>query len=260
MDKEQEKAAKARDTALNGALGQIEREFGKGSIMRMGDPEAAINVKAVPTGALSLDLALGVGGLPRGRVVEIFGPESSGKTTLVYHVLAQAQRQGGICAFIDAEHAMDPEYARRIGVDVDELLVSQPDHGEQALEIADVLIRSGAIDVVAIDSVAAPFRPAEFDITYGEGITHEGCLLDLALEHDLVSKSGSFFSYGELRLGQGRNNTKQYLAENRDLAGEIEAKLFAELGVDRKPAPPQAVPDLEDEVPAEEAAPARKAA
>jgi recombination protein RecA len=358
MDKEQEKAAKARDTALNGALGQIEREFGKGSIMRMGDPEAAVSVVAVPTGALSLDLALGVGGLPRGRIVEIFGPESSGKTTLVYHVLAQAQKQGGICAFIDAEHAMDPEYARRIGVDVDELLVSQPDHGEQALEIADVLIRSGAIDVVAIDSVAAltpkaelegamgdqtvglqarmmsqamrklagnlnrantlcvftnqirekvgvmfgspetqpggralkfyssqrldirrietlkdgteavgnrvrvkvvknkvaaPFRQAEFDIEYGQGISGEGCILDLGIEHKVVEKSGSFFSYGDERLGQGRNNAKAFLRENPDIARAIEDKIYAAMGIERSagPAPVAAVADpVEAEEPA----------
>ncbi len=168
MDKDQEKAAKARDSALNGALTQIERQFGKGSIMRMGDEEAAVQVAAIPTGALSLDLALGVGGIPRGRIVEVFGPESSGKTTLLYHVLAEAQKQGGICAFIDAEHAMDPIYAKRIGVDVDELLVSQPDHGEQALEIADLLIRSGAIDVVAIDSVAALTPRAELEGQMGD--------------------------------------------------------------------------------------------
>ena len=356
MDKEQEKAAKARDTALNGALGHIEREFGKGSIMRMGDPEAAVNVQAVPTGALSLDLALGVGGMPRGRIVEIFGPESSGKTTLVYHVLAQAQRQGGICAFIDAEHAMDPEYARRIGVDVDELLVSQPDHGEQALEIADVLIRSGALDVVAIDSVAAltpkaelegamgdqtvglqarmmsqamrklagnlnrantlclftnqirekvgvmfgspetqpggralkfyssqrldirrietlkdgteavgnrvrvkvvknkcaaPFRQAEFDIDYGMGISTEGCLIDLGIEHSVIEKSGSFFSFNEERLGQGRNNVKGFLRENPDVASTIEDKIYEALGIDRSPSRPVAVadPPAEDEAP-----------
>jgi recombination protein RecA len=168
MDKEQEKAAKARDAALNGALGQIERQFGKGSIMKMGDEEFAVSVAAIPTGALSLDLALGVGGCPRGRIVEVFGPESSGKTTLLYHLLAEAQKTGGICAFIDAEHAMDPVYAKRIGVDVDELLVSQPDHGEQALEIADLLIRSGAIDVVAIDSVAALTPKAELEGAMGD--------------------------------------------------------------------------------------------
>jgi recombination protein RecA len=148
-------AVVAREVALRGALGHIEREFGKGTLMRMGDPDAQVRCEAIPTGALSLDLALGIGGVPRGRVVEVFGPESSGKTTLVYHVLAQAQALGGVCAFIDAEHAMDPLYAREIGVDIDELLVSQPDYGEQALEIADVLVRSGAVDVVAIDSVAA---------------------------------------------------------------------------------------------------------
>src|ERR671914_1091931 len=168
MDKEQEKAAKARDAALNGALGQIERQFGKGSIMRMGDEDAAVRVSAIPTGALSLDLALGVGGMPRGRIVEGFGPGSSGKTTLGYHVLANAQKLGGICAFIDAEHAMDPAYAKRIGVDIDELLVSQPDHGEQALEIADLLIRSGAVDIVAIDSVAALVPKAEIEGEMGD--------------------------------------------------------------------------------------------
>ena len=148
-------AVVAREVALRGALGHLEREFGKGTLMRMGDPGAQVRCEAIPTGALSLDLALGIGGVPRGRIVEVYGPESSGKTTLAYHVLAQAQRLGGVCAFIDAEHAMDPLYAREIGVDIDELLVSQPDYGEQALEIADVLVRSGAVDVVAIDSVAA---------------------------------------------------------------------------------------------------------
>jgi recombination protein RecA len=168
MDKEQEKAAKARDSALQSALTQIERQFGAGSIMKMGDDAAAVRVQVVPTGALSLDLALGVGGLPRGRIVEIFGPESSGKTTLVYHLISEAQKRGGICAFIDAEHAMDPGYAKRIGVDVDELLVSQPDHGEQALEIADLLIRSGAVDLVAIDSVAALTPRAELEGAMGD--------------------------------------------------------------------------------------------
>ena len=168
MDKEQQKAAQARESALKNALGQIEREFGAGSIMKMGDEAAAVRVQAIPTGALSLDLALGVGGVPRGRIVEVFGPESSGKTTLLYHVLANAQRLGGICAFIDAEHAMDPAYAKRIGVDVDELLVSQPDHGEQALEIADLLIRSGAVDVVAIDSVAALTPKSELEGAMGD--------------------------------------------------------------------------------------------
>src|SRR5919205_1312319 len=163
-----DQAAKAREAALQGALTQIERQFGKGTVMRMGDEGAQVKVNAIPTGALSLDLALGVGGLPRGRIVEVFGPESSGKTTLVYHVLAEAQQQGGVCAFIDAEHAMDPVYAKRIGVNVDELLVSQPDYGEQALEIADLLIRSGAIDVVAIDSVAALTPKTELEGQMGD--------------------------------------------------------------------------------------------
>ena len=336
MDKEQEKAAKARDAALNSALAQIRKDHGEGAIMKMGDENAAVRVKAIPTGALSLDIALGVGGLPQGRIVEVFGPESSGKTTLVYHVLAEAQKRGGICAFIDAEHAMDPIYAKRIGVDVDELLVSQPDYGEQALEIADMLIRSGTIDVVAIDSVAAltpkvelegqmgdqtvglqarmmsqamrklagnlnrantlclltnqirekigvmfgspetqpggralkfyssqrldirrietlkegteavgnrvrvkvvknkvaaPFRQAEFDIEYGQGISTAGCILDLGIEHDIVSKSGSFFSYGEQRLGQGRNNAKAFLRENPEMMKEIEEKIYVATGI-----------------------------
>src|SRR5256714_3853806 len=325
------KEAKAKDAALQAAKAHIDREFGQGSLMRLGD-KSAIEIEAIPTGALSLGLALGVGGVPRGRIVEIFGPESSGKTTLVYHVIAEAQELGGICAFIDTEHAIDPIYAKRIGVDVDELLVSQPDYGEQALEIVDVLVRSGAVDLVAIDSVAAltprvelegqmgetqvglqarlmsqalrklagnlsrantvcvftnqirekigvqfgspetqpggwalkfyssqrldirrietlkegteavgnrvrvkvvknkvaaPFRQAEFDIEYGAGISKEGCLLDLGLEHDLVQKSGSFFSYGETRLGQGRNNVKQFLSDNPELAAEIGKKVLA---------------------------------
>ena len=304
--------------------------------MRMGDEGAQVKVNAIPTGALSLDLALGIGGMPRGRIVEVFGPESSGKTTLVYHVLAEAQKLGGVCAFIDAEHAMDPLYAQRIGVDIDELLVSQPDYGEQALEVCDMLVRSGAVDVVALDSVAAltpraelegqmgdqtvglqarmmsqamrklagnlnrtqtlclftnqirekvgvmfgspetqpggralkfyasqrldirrietlkdgteavgnrvrvkvvknkvaaPFRQAEFDIEFGKGISTSGCLLDLGIEHNVVSKSGSFFSYGDERLGQGRNNAKGYLDEHQEIATEIEAKVYAALGI-----------------------------
>src|SRR5438093_3127623 len=356
-----DKEAKAKDAALQAAVTQIERQFGQGSVMRLGS-DSAVQVETISTGALSLDVGLGVGGVPRGRLVEMFGPESSGKTTLVYHIIAEAQALGGICAFIDTEHAIDPIYAKRIGVDVDELLVSQPDYGEQALEIVDVLVRSGAVDLVAIDSVAAltprvelegqmgevqvglqarlmsqalrqlpgklsrantvcvftnqirekigvtfgspetqpggralkfycsqrldlrrietlkegteavgnrvrvkvvknkvaaPFRQAEFDVEYGVGISHEGCLLDLGLEHDLVQKSGSFFSYGELRLGQGRNNTKQYLAENPELASEIEAKLLEALGIERAPAA-RAAPIAEPEVEAEE--PERKAA
>jgi len=333
-----EKAAKARDVALQGALAQIERQFGKGSVMRMGDEGARVKVSAVPTGALSLDLALGIGGVPRGRIVEVFGPESSGKTTLMYHILAEAQKLGGVCAFIDAEHAMDPLYAQTIGLDIDELLVSQPDYGEQALEIADMLVRSSAVDVIVIDSVAAltpraelegqmgdttvglqarmmsqamrklagnlnrtqtlcvftnqirekvgvmfgspetqpggralkfyasqrldirrietikegteavanrvrvkvvknkvapPFRQAEFDIEFGKGISTAGCLIDLGIEHNVVTKSGSFFSYGEDRLGQGRNNAKAFLNEHPEIAKEIEDKIYRALGIDR---------------------------
>jgi recombination protein RecA len=336
----------AKGAALKAALTQIERQFGQGSLMRLGDDAASVAVSVVPTGALSVDLALGVGGVPRGRIVEIFGPESSGKTTLVYEIIAQAQKTGGVCAFIDTEHAIDPAYARRIGVDIEELLVSQPDHGEQALEIADVLIRSGAVDVVAIDSVAAltpraelegqmgdqqvglqarlmsqalrklagnlnrantvciftnqirekigvmfgspetqpggralkfyasqridirrietlkegteavgnrvrakivknkvapPFRQAEFDIEYGLGISSEGCLIDLGIEHGIVQKSGAFFSYGGDRLGQGRNNAKQFLREQPAMAREIEAKIYEALGLERVGGTPAAV-------------------
>jgi len=344
------KEAKARDAALEAAVKQIDRQFGAGSLMRLGE-SAAIPIEAISTGALALDLALGIGGVPRGRIVEIFGPESSGKTTLVYHIIAEAQARGGVCAFVDTEHALDPIYAGRIGVDTDELLVSQPDHGEQALEIVDVLVRSGAVDVIAVDSVAAltpraelegqmgetqvglqarlmsqalrkltgnlsrantvcvftnqirekigvmfgspetqpggralkfyssqrldirrietlkegteavgnrvrvkvvknkvaaPFRQAEFDIEYGEGISKEGGLLDLALEHELIQKSGSFFSYGELRLGQGRNNVKAFLAENKEVAAEIEAKVLEAVA--------PAVDDAEVPAPVEQAA------
>jgi recombination protein RecA len=323
-----------REHALDAALSQIERQFGKGSVMRMSD-QAQVSVGAVSTGSLSLDLALGIGGLPRGRVVEIFGPESSGKTTLVYHVIAEAQRRGGICAFIDAEHAMDPQYAGRIGVDIDELLVSQPDTGEQALEICELLVRSGALDVVAVDSVAAlvpkaeiegemgdshvglqarlmsqalrkltgtlnrteticiftnqlrekigvmfgnpettpggralkfyasvrldirrietlkegveaignrvrvkvvknkvapPFKQAEFDIMYGSGISWEGTVLDAALERKIVQKSGSYFSFGDERLGQGRQNATAFLREHPDVCQQMLARLQALVG------------------------------
>src|SRR5216110_3521642 len=326
-----------REEALDVALGQIERQFGKGSVMKMSD-RAQVSVGAVSTGSLSLDLALGIGGLPRGRIVEIFGPESSGKTTLVYHVIAEAQRRGGICAFIDAEHAMDPQYARRIGVNIDDLLVSQPDTGEQALEIAELLVRSGALDVVAIDSVAAltpkaeiegemgdthvglqarlmsqalrklagtlnrtdticifvnqlrekigvmfgnpettpggralkfyssvrldirriesikdaaevvgnrtrvtvvknkvapPFKQAEFDIIYGTGISWEGTVLDTGLERKVVQKSGSYFSFDEERLGQGRQNATAFLREHPDVTQQILQQLQVELGADQ---------------------------
>jgi recombination protein RecA len=350
------KDAKAKDAALEAAVTQIERDFGQGALMRLG-ADAAIPIEAIPTGALALDLALGIGGVPRGRIVEIFGPESSGKTTLIYHVIAEAQARGGICAFIDTEHSIDPGYAGKIGVDTDELLVSQPDYGEQALQIADRLIASAAVDVVAIDSVAAltpkaeldgqigdttvglqarlmsqamrklagnlnrtntvclftnqirekvgvqfgspetqpggralkfyasqrldirrietlkegteavgnrvrvkvvknkvasPFKQAEFDIEYGIGISREGGLIDFGIEHGLVQKSGSFFSYGELRLGQGRNNAKQFLAENPEVAAELETKIRATLGIGGEGAA-QAEPQAPVEPPVAEA-------
>lgn len=316
--------------ALEGALVQIERQFGKGSIMKLGDVAGKFDVEVIPTGALSLDIALGIGGVPRGRVVEIFGPESSGKTTVALHIIAQAQKMGGIAAFIDAEHAMDPYYAKNLGVDIDNLYLSQPDTGEQALEICEALVRSGAIDVVVVDSVAAlvpraeiegemgdpfvglqarlmsqalrkltgvisksrataifinqlrekvgvtfgnpevtpggralkfyasvrldvrkmetlkqgadmignrtkvkvvknkiapPFKQAEFDIMYGHGISREGIIVDMAAELNIISKSGAWYSYGEERLGQGRENAKDFLKEHPELALEIEKKL-----------------------------------
>ena len=318
-----------REKALEMALAQIDKQYGKGSIMRMGD-KTDMAIEAIPTGALALDVALGIGGLPRGRVVEIYGPESSGKSTLAMHVVAEAQRNGGICAYIDAEHAMDPVYARAIGVDIDQLLISQPDTGEQALEIADMLIRSGALDVVVIDSVAAltpkaeiegdmgdshmglqarlmsqalrkltanlnksntiaifinqlrekigvmfgspettpggralkfyssvrldirriesikdgaevvgartrvkvvknkvapPFRQAEFDITYGKGISREGSVLDLAVEMGIAKKSGAWFTYDGEQLGQGRENSKQFLIDNPDVMMQMSARV-----------------------------------
>ena len=325
--------AQDKKTALETALAQIEKQFGKGAVMKLG-ANVAMQVDAISTGSLGLDLALGVGGMPRGRVVEVYGPESSGKTTLALHVLAEAQKKGGEVAFIDVEHALDPEYARALGVDIDSLLVSQPDTGEQALEICEALVRSGAIDVVVIDSVAAlvpkaeidgemgdsfvglqarlmsqalrkltgivnktnctcifinqlrekvgvmygnpettpggralkfyssvridirrgeqlkdgstvvgnrtkakivknkvapPFRVAEFDILYGEGISKEGNLLDSAVQLDIIHKSGAWFSYGDQRIGQGRENTRKYLKENPAIAAEIEALVRAEL-------------------------------
>ena len=325
-----------RHQALEMAVGQIEKQYGKGSIMRLGE-RGHVGVEAIPTGALALDLALGIGGLPRGRVVEIFGPEASGKSTLAMHVVAEAQRNGGVCAYIDAEHAMDPVYAANIGLNVDDLYISQPDTGEQGLEIADMLIRSGALDVVVIDSVAAlvpraeiegemgdahvglqarlmsqalrkltanlnrsrticvfinqlrekigvmwgspettpggralkfyssvrldirrveaikdgaeivgnrtrvkvvknkvsaPFRQAEFDIMYGRGISREGSLLDVGVDLGIVKKAGAWFTYEGEQLGQGRENAKQFLAENLDLMVEISEKVRAASGID----------------------------
>jgi len=319
-----------RKKALGAALSQIERQFGKGAIMRMGDAAAVKDIEVVSTGSLQLDIALGVGGLPRGRVVEIYGPESSGKTTLSLEVVAQVQKAGGTAAFIDAEHALDPGYARKIGVDVDELLLSQPDSGEQALEIADMIVRSGAVDIIVIDSVAAltpkaelegemgdthmglqarlmsqalrkltanikrsntlvvfinqirmkigvmfgnpetttggnalkfyasvrldirrigsikrgdevvgnetrvkvvknkvapPFKQVEFDILYGEGISREGELIDLGVKHKVVEKSGAWYSYAGDRIGQGRDNVREYLKEHKDVAKAIDAQL-----------------------------------
>ncbi len=330
-DERQEKSR-----AVDLALSQIEKQFGKGSIMRLGNKEAIVPIAVISTGSISFDAALGVGGFPRGRVVEIFGPESSGKTTVALQVIAEAQKTGGMAAFVDAEHALDPAYAKKLGVDVDNLLVAQPDYGEQALEIAEALVRSNGIDVLVVDSVAAlvpkaelegemgdshmglqarlmsqalrkltgivsksrtclvfinqirekigvmfgnpetttggralkfyssvrvdirriaaikdgdlvvgsrtkikvvknktaaPFREAEFDIMYGEGISREGDLLDLGVAKELVEKSGAWFSYKGERIGQGRENVKQFLRENRDITAKLEAELRRELGL-----------------------------
>jgi recombination protein RecA len=324
-----------REKALESALAQIDRQFGKGSVMRLGSDERA-PVEVVPTGSIALDVALGVGGLPRGRIIEIYGPESSGKTTLTLHAIANVQRAGGIAAFIDAEHALDPDYAQKLGVDIDQLLVSQPDTGEQALEIADMLVRSGAIDLVVIDSVAAlvpkaeiegemgdshvglqarlmsqalrkltgglnqtnttmifinqlrekigvffgspettaggkalkfyasvrldirrietlkdgtdavgnrtrvkvvknkmapPFKQAEFDILYGVGISREGSLIDFGVEHGIVKKSGAWYTYDGEQLGQGKENARNFLIKNVDVAAEIETKIKQKLGI-----------------------------
>ena len=304
-----------KSKALAAALAQIEKNFGKGSIMKMDGSQQEENLDVISTGSLGVDLALGVGGLPRGRVVEIFGPESSGKTTLCLEAIAQCQKNGGICAFIDAEHAFDPIYARKLGVKVEELYLSQPDTGEQALEICDTLVRSGGIDMVVVDSVAAlvpkaeiegemgdshvglqarlmsqalrkltghikrtntlvvfinqirmkivrldirrtgqikkgddvignetkvkviknkvapPFRQAEFDILYGEGISWEGELIDLGVKHDIVEKSGAWYSYNGAKIGQGKDNVRVWLKENPDIANEIDAKIRAAVGI-----------------------------
>lgn len=340
-----------REKALEMALSQIEKQYGKGSVMKMGE-KTSMDIESIPTGALSLDIALGIGGLPRGRVVEIFGPESSGKSTLAMHVVAEAQRNGGICAYVDAEHAMDPNYAARIGVDVDELLISQPDTGEQALEIADMLVRSGALDVIVIDSVAAltpkaeiegemgdshvglqarlmsqalrkltanlnktnticifinqlrekigvmfgspettpggralkfyssvrldirrieaikdgvevvgnrtrvkvvknkmasPFKQAEFDIMYGKGISREGTALDMAVDMNIVKKSGAWYTYEGEQMGQGRENAKNFLVENPEIMVEISDRILAEVGIGvDDDAPIDLVPDNDD--------------
>ncbi|MEA5154586.1 recombinase RecA [Raineyella sp.] len=328
-------AVNNREQALNAALGQIEKQYGKGSVMRLGDRTHA-NIEVIPTGSVALDIALGVGGLPRGRVVEIYGPESSGKTTVALHAVAQAQAQGGICAFIDAEHALDPEYAKKLGVDTDALLVSQPDNGEQALEIADMLVRSGALALIVIDSVAAltpraeiegemgdshvglqarlmsqalrkmtgalssagttaifinqlrekigvmfgnpetttggralkfyasvrldvrrietlkdgtemvgnrtrvkvvknkvapPFKQAEFDIIYGQGISREGSLIDMGVETGLVRKAGAWFTYDSDQLGQGKENARNFLKTHPEVATELETKIKTKMGI-----------------------------
>jgi recombination protein RecA len=324
-----------REKALESALAQIDRQFGKGSVMRLGSDDRA-PVEVIPTGSIALDVALGIGGLPRGRIIEIYGPESSGKTTLTLHAIANVQRAGGIAAFVDAEHALDPDYAQKLGDDIDQLLVSQPDTGEQALEIADMLVRSGAIDLVVIDSVAAlvpkaeiegemgdshvglqarlmsqalrkltgglnqtnttmifinqlrekigvffgspettaggkalkfyasvrldirrietlkdgaeavgnrtrvkvvknkmapPFKQAEFDILYGVGISREGSLIDFGVEHGIVKKSGAWYTYDGEQLGQGKENARNYLLKNADVAAEIESKIKEKLGI-----------------------------
>ena len=324
-----------KDKALDAALSQIERAFGKGSIMRLGQ-NSHIDIEAISTGSLGIDIALGIGGMPKGRIIEIYGPESSGKTTLALSVIAQAQKKGGTCAFIDAEHALDPGYAKKIGVDIENLLISQPDAGEQALEIADTLVRSGAIDVLVVDSVAAlvpkaelegemgdshvglqarlmsqalrkltaiinksntcvifinqlrekvgvmfgspetttggkalkfyasirldvrrvdqvkdgsniignrtrvkvvknklapPFKVAEFDIVYGQGISQAGCILDLAVENGIIEKSGSWFSYNDSKIGQGKENAKQFLLDNKDTMADIELQIKHKLHI-----------------------------
>lgn len=340
--------AMEKEKALEMALSQIEKQFGKGAVMKLGDAAAKISVSTIPSGCLELDFALGVGGIPRGRIIEIYGPESSGKTTIALHVIAESQKLGGTAAFIDAEHALDPVYAENLGVDVDELYVSQPDTGEQALEICEALVRSGAMDVVVIDSVAAlvpkaeiegdmgdshvglqarlmsqalrklagvisksntivifinqlrekvgvmfgnpetttggkalkfyasirldvrridsikngndvvgnrtrikvvknkvapPFKTAEFDIIYGEGISHEGSVLDMAVNHKIINKTGAWYSYGDMRMAQGRDNARLFLKDNQELCNEIEHKLRAELAA--AAAKPEAHPEAE---------------
>ena len=257
-----------RAKALEAALAQIEKVHGKGSVMRLGE-DTRLPIDVVPTGSVALDVALGIGGLPRGRIVEIYGPESSGKTTVALHAIANAQAEGGICAFIDAEHALDPDYANKLGVNTDELLVSQPDNGEQALEIADTLVRSGALALIVIDSVAAltpraeiegemgdshvglqarlmsqalrkmtgALKQAEFDIIYGEGISREGSLIDMGVANGIIRKAGAWFTYESDQLGQGKENARNFLKNNPKIAEEIDRRIRAALGVVEQDAP-----------------------
>src|SRR5256884_225119 len=229
--------------ALSAALSQIERQFGKGSVMKLGKNDRSMDIETISSGSLGLDIALGVGGLPRGRVVEIYGPESSGKTTLALHTVAEGQKKGGICAFIDAEHALDPVYARKLGVNIDELLISQPDTGEQALEICGTLVRSGAVKErdevvgnqtrvkVVKNKLAPPFKQVEFDIMYGEGVSKMGEILDLGVKAGIVEKSGAWFSYDSQRLGQGRENSKAFLKANPDMVAKIETAIRQNSGL-----------------------------
>lgn len=341
-----EKAEKLK--ALDAAISQLEKQYGKGTVMKLGDPGSQMNVETIPTGSLSLDIALGLGGIPKGRIVEIYGPESSGKTTVTLHMISEVQKRGGIAGFIDAEHALDPVYAKNIGVDIDNLYISQPDNGEQAMEIAETMVRSGAVDIVVVDSVAAlvpkaeidgdmgdshvglqarlmsqalrkltavisksnctvvfinqlrekigvmfgnpetttggralkfyssvrmdvrrieslkqggevignrtrvkvvknkiapPFKEAEFDIMFGQGISKEGDILDLAVELDVIVKSGAWYAYEGNKIGQGRENAKQYLRDNPQVCGEVEAKVRAHYGFGAEKAEP--LPDAE---------------
>src|SRR5437867_3990251 len=224
-----------RRQALDLAIAQIERQFGKGAVMRLGAGGPLEEIAVIPTGALSLDAALGIGGLPRGRVSEIYGPESSGKTTLALPAVAEAQRLGGIAAFIDAEHALDPGYARKLGGNIDEMPISQPDTGEQALEIPETPVGSTAGDAIVTDSVAPLVDKAELDVIYGEGISKAGTLLDAAVDQGIVVKSGTWYSLKNERIGQGRENAKKYLQENPVVLNDLEAKLREALGL-RTPA------------------------
>src|SRR3989344_2312976 len=220
-------AIDAKQQAIETAIAQIEKAYGKGSIMKMGESIGKkFEIAVIPTGCVPVDLALGVGGLPRGRIAEIFGPEASGKTTLTLSVIAQAQKNGGKAALIDAEHALDPTWAQKVGVNLDDLLISQPDTGEQALEITETLIRSGAIDVVVIDKVAPPFRLAEFDIMGEEGISKEGGLIDVALELGLITKSGAFYRLGAKLIGQGRESAKGYFQEHKKEYAHLEKEIW----------------------------------